>query len=110
MGELGLSELCPFTELRLYLTACQDHLRRHLADNVPNDEECREQIVVRPGKVQVFLHARDVCICYEMVSFFLRNKAHLEMYLLTLAQSSSRTKYPIVAQLLYHRDSRLVGH
>lgn len=50
------------------LTACQDHLRRYLADNIANDEKCREQVIVSSGEVQVFLHAGDVCICYHIVS------------------------------------------
>lgn len=85
------------------LTACQDHLGRHLTDNVTNDEECREQIIVSSSEVQIFFHAGDVCIRYHMVSISYYTQGHLSIdanYLLTLAQSSSRTKYPIVAQLL----------
>lgn len=58
------------------LTACQDHLRRHLADNIANDEECREEVIVGSSEVQVFLHAGDVCICYSLVSLCYFNKEH----------------------------------
>lgn len=84
------------------LTTRQDHLRRHLADNVTNDEECREQIIVSSSEVQVFLHAGDVCIDYfhgVSLSYYIKKgqylaiKCHVRInYLLTLAESSSRTK------------------
>lgn len=67
MGGLKLSERCSYIpeEADCMLTACQDHLRRHLADNIANDEECREEVIVGSSEVQVFLHAGDVCIRYH---------------------------------------------